>query len=91
MVRRTGSRDTTGGEVHNWEALQACRLLHQVVGCLDLLGEGVELLLCHGARLANFAHNRSLVPHGFYDIPGAGFSLGANERGALGDAAQCLA
>lgn len=58
---------------------------------LHVLGVRVQLLLAHDARLPDLARDRALVPHGLDDVPGARLALGADERGALRDAAERLA
>ena len=57
---------------------------------LDLLREGIELLLGHDASLPDFAGDRTLVPYCFYNVSRTGLALRANEGGPLGDAPQRL-
>ena len=66
-------------------------VLHQLNGHLQLLG-GLEQLV--GAQVLNATDlgvHHAHVAHGLHHVARAGLALGANHRGAFGDAAQRLA
>ena len=50
-----------------------------------------QLLFPENRELLHLFDNRSNVPHRFYDISRARFSLGTNHRRTLGDPPQSLA
>lgn len=77
----SGGGDTTGGERDDGETLEAGSLLEEVVGSLDLLGEGVELVVRHGGGAADVGHDGALVLDGLDDVAGAGLTLGADHAG----------
>lgn len=58
---------------------------------LDVLCKRIEFFFVHDACSANFAHHGALVTNGLDDIASACLTLCPDERGALGDAPQCLA
>lgn len=53
-----GSGDTTGGEQDDGESFESRGFFEQVVGCLEILGEGVEFLI--GGKV-NIAGDKGVV------------------------------
>src|SRR6185312_9719433 len=88
-VRRGG--DAARGEVDDRQAAFLGDHAHQLDGRLKVLGGGWDLRLVERAETANLAHDRAHVAHGLDHVAGARLALGADHRGALGDAAERLA
>lgn len=92
-----GSSNTTSGEVDNGQTAELGGLADKLVGSLDFTGEGAELGLGvrtgkeDAAGLGDLCADGAHVLHGLDDISGAGFTLGADHGGTLGDATEGLA
>lgn len=89
--KRTRSRNPPRGKVDHGQPLEPRGLLDEMERRLYVLGERVQLLLVHDARLADLAVDRAFMAHGLDDVARARLALGADERRALGDAPQGLA
>ena len=66
-------------------------VLGQVVGNFQLLGGFEDFVVAQCLQFVDLAIHRAHVTYGLDDIAGAGLALGADHRGAFGDAAQRLA
>lgn len=55
---------------------------------LNLLGEGIELLVTHCTCFSDIGHDGTFVTDRLDDIPRTSFALGANEGGAFRDASK---
>ena len=87
-----GRGDAAGGEVDDRAACRSRRThLTSSTRRAQVLGRGVQLFVAQRAEPADLAVDRAHVADGLDDVAGAGLALGADHRGALGDAAQRLA
>ena len=66
-------------------------LTHQLDRNLQLLGCLKELVVTQGNNVADLLLDLAHVAHGLNDVARTRLTLGANHRGALGNAAQRLA
>lgn len=57
---------------------------------MNLLGEGIELLVTHRTCFSDLGHDGTFVADRLYDVPRTSFALGANEGGALRDPSKGL-
>ena len=86
-----GRRDAAGGERDDGQAAVLGDPAHEVVGRLQVLRLGVELLAPQRLQPADAAEHRAHVGDRVDDVAGAGLALRADHRRALGDAPQRLA
>src|SRR5450759_3031731 len=84
-------RDAAGGEVDDRELPILGDPLDDLVGRLQVLGRGEELLAAQALQPGDLVGYRADVPHGLHDVAGTRLALGAHHRRALTDAAQRLA
>eukprot|EP00982_Pelagococcus_subviridis_P001643 13097-Pelagococcus_subviridis.AAC.3 len=66
-----GRRDAPRGEVHDGEAPERLRLAHELERRADLLRVHEDLILGHGLKASNVAHDGAAVAHRLDDVPGA--------------------
>lgn len=86
----TWSSNPSSSKVDDGEPLQSCGLLQEMVRGLDLLGEGIELLVTHCTCFSDFSHDGTFMTDRLDDIPSTSFALGTNEGGAFRDASKGL-
>ena len=86
-----GRGDAAGGEVDDGQDAGLVYLLDEVVGRGQRLRLGHELVFGQAFDAPNAVLHGPHVAHGFDDVAGAGFALGADHRRAFADAAQRLA
>ena len=88
-IRRRG--DAPGCEIDDGQTPQPSRLLEQVEGGADRLGEDAELHVGHVGGGVDLGGDGADVLDGLDDVAGAGLALGADHGGAFGDASQGFA
>src|SRR6202011_5425639 len=88
-IRRSG--DATSREVNNGELAALVDLHDEVIGRAQSLGFGHELVAAKRLQATNAALHRAHVAHRLDDVARSRLALGADHRGTLADAAECLA
>jgi hypothetical protein len=84
-------RDAPRGEIDDGQTPQPSRLLEQVEGGADRLGEDAQLHVGHVCGGVDLGGDGADVLDGLDDVAGAGLALGADHGGAFGDAPQGFA
>ena len=72
--------DATGSKVDDREAPEGLGLPDEVHGGADLLGVDVELVVVHGLKGPDGAHDCAAVTDGLDHVPGASLTLGWEGR-----------
>jgi hypothetical protein len=85
-----GGGDAARREQHDRQTAGSGDLGHQLVGGLEILGRGEQLLVAERAETPDVRRDLAHMPGRFHDVAGPGLALRPDHGRALGDPPECL-